>query len=366
MEDQVEKKEYSMNQVEKVSKRKYSIGYYIRTCIHLIVICCLVYFSCFFKDQAIRTGDYFHSLRLSEKKSLNVSDIERYKKEVNEAIDDYTLAISNAISEYTIQTQAYIKDGAVTMRYRIPDAVEPYTTFKGVKSVVFAMVSDSFNDGNKLSELISDNLDSTIIAPMKNTISLCNEQEMILHSKIEDSCHRLAKQLDISVSELCQSNTNAQLYVFSEAEIMEIFSKAYGANIEMAYQQGLQLAILGTVELAFARSTIVALRNISIRFCQKVAAKTAITLGLPLIDGPLPIGDAIAVISAGFTIWDIFRIKRTMPHELAMALEGCVNDFEVQAYEATQEQAIAIGNQYLSNITNIQGRAFEILPQKYR
>lgn len=366
MDNHGDKKEISKTQVEKPAQKRPSTGYYIRTCIHLIIICCLVYFSCSFKNRIARSGDYFRGLMSLEKQSINVNDIKRYKSEVNKAIDDYTLAISNAVSEYTTQTQAYIKDGTVTMRYRIPDAVEPYSTFKGVKSVVYAMASDSLNGGDKLSKLISENLDSPIITPMKNTISLCNEQEMILHSKVEDSCYRLAEQLDISVNELCQSNTNAQIYAFSEAEIMEFFSKTYSESVELSYQYGMQLAILGTVELAFAKSTLIALRNIASKFCQKVTAKTAITLGLPLIDGPLPIGDAIAVISAGFTLWDIYRIKKTMPYELARALAGCVNDFEVQAYEATQEQAIAIGNQYLSNITNIQGRAFEILPKKYR
>jgi hypothetical protein len=78
-------------------------------------------------------------------------------------------------------------------------------------------------------------------------------------------------------------------------------------------------------EVAFARSTFAAVRELVLILGGKAVAKGGITIALPFVDGPIPVGDILAVGGAAWTAWDIHKLARVLPDAIENQLRATVD-----------------------------------------
>jgi hypothetical protein len=113
-------------------------------------------------------------------------------------------------------------------------------------------------------------------------------------------------------------------------------AQTYGALRKMPLKAGL-VAAETAIEAATIRSTIASARNLALRYGGKAIAKGATAAAAPAADGPLPIGDAIAVFFAAWTAYDIYDLTGVLPREIEKSLKGTVNALQTQTIDAVSD-----------------------------
>lgn len=120
--------------------------------------------------------------------------------------------------------------------------------------------------------------------------------------------------------------------------LRENMARTYGALRGMPLKAGLVAAEVA-IEAACIKTTVSAVRNLALRFGGKAIAKGAASAVAPAADGPLPIGDIIAVGGALWTAWDIYDLVDVLPKEIENSLKGTVDSLQAQTIEAVSNAA---------------------------
>ncbi len=115
-----------------------------------------------------------------------------------------------------------------------------------------------------------------------------------------------------------------------------------------------ETAVGVALEAAFARSTYAAVRKLVTILGGKAVGKGAITVALPFVDGPIPVGDILAVGGAAWTAWDVHKLARVLPDAIENQLRATVDQtqrdtlaeaarFAREAHDACVASAVELG-----------------------
>ena len=107
-------------------------------------------------------------------------------------------------------------------------------------------------------------------------------------------------------------------------------------------------------EAAFAKSTYAAARELVMILGGKAVAKGGLTIALPFVDGPIPVGDILAVGGAAWTAWDVHKLARVLPDAIENQLRATVDQtqrdtlaeaarFAKEAHDACAVSAVELG-----------------------
>lgn len=107
-------------------------------------------------------------------------------------------------------------------------------------------------------------------------------------------------------------------------------------------------------EAAFAKSTYAAARELVLILGGKAVAKGGLTVALPFVDGPIPVGDILAVGGAAWTAWDVHKLARVLPDAIENQLRATVDQtqrdtlaeaarFAREAHDACVASAVELG-----------------------
>ena len=89
------------------------------------------------------------------------------------------------------------------------------------------------------------------------------------------------------------------------------------------------------VEALFIKNVLRALS----RICGKLAVKAAVSSTLPATDGPLPVGDFLALGGFAWCVYDIYNVQAVLPGELRSTLRRAVTDYHSNIRSETLKHA---------------------------
>ena len=102
------------------------------------------------------------------------------------------------------------------------------------------------------------------------------------------------------------------------------------------------------IEAAFFRQTLQALMNIS----GKIVTKLSVSLAGAIADGPLPIGDCLAVIGVVWSSYDIYRVANILPKKLRTSIQKSITDYARESRKNALKTAERALEMYIKSSEN--------------
>ena len=279
------------------------------------------------------------------------AELSRYRKEVEEVLADYDREVGAAAEAFRRRLENG-RTGFAEARAAIPDAVKPYGTFKKNRKVVTAVVKDKIRNKNRVEELIRADFMGPVFEPALAGAGRMEAAYDTLLADMEKARREACGRLTVSAGKvrgLPNGKTLEKRLSARSGEVARAAAKALGT----AAGAGVAVGVAGTLELAFIRSTTRAVVNI----CAKAAAKGTASAAAPAADGPLPIGDVIAVAGFAWTAWDIYHLTHVMPRKLRKGLADSVDSMEDATLTDVKGRAKAAINAYRAETNEMRNAA---------
>ena len=262
------------------------------------------------------------------------SEIRRYNDAVSAALDRHLDRLDKIAGEFEEGLRRKGPNRFDGVRSAIPGIRKSFASFGAMKGVVVDGALDKAFGGERLQERFNAALDKPFMQP-------CARAGQSLIADYETFAARMAAEDAAFREELAAAHGELPEDVrvdFPIETLRENIAQTYGALRGMPLKAGLVAAEVA-IEAACIKTTVSAVRNLALRFGGKAIAKGAASAVAPAADGPLPIGDIIAVGGAIWTACDIYDLADVLPKEIEKSLKGTVDSLQTQTIEAVSNAA---------------------------
>ena len=287
--------------------------------------------------------------------SARAEEIVRYRKDVEAVLADYDREVARAAEDFRKRFNEG-RAGFAAVRSRLPGVVKEYRQFGKVKDVVVAVATDKVRKTNHLGELVEADFMVPVFTPALEAAGKMDGAYAALRSDLEQSREKAVQRLEIAARNLPGAPIAHDL-MKTLNERTEKVVKGVQSAISTVAEGGMAIGVAGGLELAFIASTARSITTI----CTRVAAKATASAAAPAADGPLPIGDIIAVAGLAWTAYDIRELTHTMPRKLQTALEQSVDGIEADAIAGTKDPAKRVIGIYKAETAEMRRAAYAAL-----
>ena len=262
------------------------------------------------------------------------AEIRRYNDAVSDALDRHLERLDKIVGDFEkgLRTKGPHRFDGV--RAAIPGIRKSFSSFGAMKDVVVDGALDKAFGGDRLQNRFNAALDKPFMQP-------CARAGQSLVADYETFAARMAAEDAAFREELASAHGLLPKDVRVDFPIETLrtqMAQTYGALRGMPLKAGLVAAEVA-IEAATARTTVRAIRNLAVRLGGKAIAKGAASAVAPAADGPLPIGDILAIGGALWTAWDIYDLVDVLPKEIENSLKGTVDSLQAQTVEAVSNAA---------------------------
>ena len=238
---------------------------------------------------------------------------QKVKKQLKDHTQRYQQKNEELLNEFLNKLPTVAEAEFQAAENNVVPFVKQSTKFTFSCKLMYRLAKDKFSKTNTATELLAPVITKHFAEPLAAAqIAMQNElQNFMLRVQENDNQYR-AGLTELTKSEVFQKSefaANRALIQRFEQLNSEI-SKFAVAKVTTAVATGMEIILI--------RSTFNAIRSMLVRCGSRLAASAGLAGGAAVIDGPLPIGDAIgAVIIVGGTVWtmyDICKVFFTMPN----------------------------------------------------
>lgn len=200
----------------------------------------------------------------------------------------------------------------------IDGTVEIFSSVKTVGYLVYLLAYDKVKDTNTARDYMTEQLTPKIITPcMKGNAAVRECLGKFFHG-LQENDNEFRAALAQKLAAMPQSGARSK----ADERFMQNLVKTQEQIITLATTK--IATIVGVTIEAFCWKQI---RDALIRLLGETVIKAAASVGIAVADGPLPIGDIIAI---GGLIWcgyDIYQATKAIPDELRAILNKTVDSF---------------------------------------
>lgn len=217
------------------------------------------------------------------------------------------------------------------VRASVPRVADKFGTFSKCAALVKAIVCDKLGGGNQTANEINSDLEADYYRGLyaaNDAVARClgrlkenlEQESREFRAEIEKELASGQSLGDEEYRKLLESCGDRV-----EAVKRDLFSAQLDAGISMA------------IEAICVRQTVKTVGCILGRAAARQAGTMAAGAGAACVDGPLPVGDIIAIVSiagcTAWTGWDVYKATTILPRELSGTLVDAVNNCERQCRE---------------------------------
>ena len=199
-----------------------------------------------------------------------------------------------------------------------------FSSFKTVFHLVGLMACDKVSSTRRTQEFIAEHL-------KKHLVESCVAGGYAYQECLQNFLHRLQEKELLFKVRLVQKMKQIPPSPHSVSTL-----KAFAADLQKTdalRRKPHQLEI--PVEALFIKNVLRALS----RICGKLAVKAAVCSTLPAADGPLPVGDFLALGGFAWCVYDIYNVQAVLPGELRSTLRRAVADYHSNIRSETLKHA---------------------------
>ena len=262
------------------------------------------------------------------------ADIQRYNAAVAAALERHLHRIDELHGQFQEGLRRSGPSRFQSARAAIPGIRKSFASVKAMTGVVKDGAMDKVRGGDRLQRRFNAALDGPFVRP-------CARAGQSLIANYETFAAQLAAEDAAFREELSAAHGNLPSAVRAEFPVETLHAtmvRTYGALRAMPLKAGL-VAAETAIEMATIRSTVAAVRGLALRFGGKAIGKGAASAAAPFVDGPVPIGDVVAVGGALWTLYDIRELTKVLPREIEKSLKASVDALQTQTIHAVSDAA---------------------------
>lgn len=250
---------------------------------------------------------------------------------VAEICEKYDDAVERHLNAFRADVDATAKEHFGRVRSNVPCVAAKFGTISKCAALVKSITLDKMKDGKRTENEIKNSLEADYYRDLyaaSDAVAGCLDR---LRGNLGQDTKVLREELERKlVSEGLQGEEEYK-------ELLEVCeTRINAAKSELSLSQ-LDAGIAVAIETICIRHTV----SVVARILGKAAARQAGTMvagvGAAAVDGPLPVGDAIAAISiagcTAWTCWDVYKATKVIPKKLSQTLYSTVDECERQCRE---------------------------------
>ncbi len=278
--------------------------------------------------------------------------LEKFKEKIKLLKAGYDQENAAALALFESEMDVVGKDDFQQAYKNITPTVRFFAKFKSCGYLIYAMARDRIKDSTTAQEFVCKQIEKPIVNPcIAGAAKIESSLKNFIH-KLEENNNRFSSECLDELKLLSDDRSNFAV----GKKFIEDLGEFNTSVLELAEATG--WTALGVVfEAIFWKQTLKAI----LRFAGKTVAKVAGSAAAPFLDGPLPIGDIIAIVGFGWCAWDIYSISKIMPEKMSGCLQKAINSFETD----TRKEALSIGRKaYHKNISIMNETSMKIMEMK--
>lgn len=283
--------------------------------------------------------------RKSEKKK-----IERRERVMAELKTGYLSSVKRLHENFRKEVAGIAQSEFAGARASIPAVADKFGGFSRCKDLFKDMVIDKIKGGNRVEKSINADLERDYYNSLyaaRDKVVACLE-DLVLNLDAVRKEYRFSMEKELA------------LECLPSDESYEKHLKEYSAKIEekkLALKSAQNVAAITTaIEALLVRQTVAAAFRLLERAVVRQVAALGTGAAAAIVDGPLPIGDAIggliAIGGLGFAAHDIYKATKVLPTELRKALTETTDACEKECLR----EVLDLGQKVLSAYSSLAGK----------
>ena len=252
----------------------------------------------------------------TQEQEIDLSKNDVFQKEKNELLAKYDAKnknlIADAKSKIDVELNAYLRDGNAG----IDKLLAKLSLFNELTKLCYLQACDKIKGTNKADVFIAEYFNRYVGTVIINAHKTCDNILM----QLEDELKRNNTELQIELGELAKKHNGKCPRI--DLEKINASTKNF---IVQSKKLSLNFGVTATsvaLETIYIKTTISAVKKLT----AKVVAKMGVSAAVAVADGPLPIGDIIAVFGAGWLAWDIYDLTYALPKKIKGDLKKNLKD----------------------------------------
>ncbi|MBE6379140.1 MAG: hypothetical protein E7051_10065 [Lentisphaerae bacterium] len=252
----------------------------------------------------------------------SIEKIQKFQKHVKDLRSQYGQKNLEALARFENKIAEIGKVDFQQARANVSPTVKQFAEFKNCGILIFLMARDKVSKTETAQEFINGKIEQSILKPC------CT------------GAGKMQEELQNFILELQENNNNFSSACLNEIKALPDGTFEYDARktfVNGMYEfEGLvtDMAVSKTLTTAGVALEVILWRqtfNAIMRLAGKTIAKMGVSAAAVVADGPLPIGDILAVAGAAWCVYDVYNICKVLPEEMALclntAIDSCENNY---------------------------------------
>ena len=199
----------------------------------------------------------------------------------------------------------------------VPDTVARFGEFGTCGSLICAMARDRIRHTTDTQKLLMELLGESIVAPCRSGGSKAAETLNDCLHRLRENDNRFRAELALELDAPPRGIDDPAAWKKFRNDLGNVASQAISLSLETG-----GAAVSAIIEAAVIRQTAAAVAKLAAPAIAKVVGSSV----APVADGPLPVGDIIAVLGFAWSVYDIHRVTEVLPPRLEEALRAAIAD----------------------------------------
>lgn len=216
----------------------------------------------------------------------------------------------------------------------VPEVADEMTSMKWCAKLCIRLVKDQVEGTQKATELIQEPLNDKIIFHLSRGAESQWDALATFVARLQENDN----QYRAGVQELLAEAT----FDLPEQQNLEEFhdniNKIHSRITSLAMNKAITAAATA-IEVATLKITYKCFVKVAGSVAAKVASKLGIGAIIAAADGPLPIGDLVTVVLAGWTLYDIYDVSVALPREFTAQLNTLVRNSQADVQQEILQHA---------------------------
>ncbi len=225
---------------------------------------------------------------------------------------------TNALESFELEINRVITSHKPHLMIAADKAAKKAAEFESSLTLVSYLAWDKINNTSKAEEHLNLTINPIIKPAVDMLSSNINTAIDIFQSDLRHSTLLLAKDLDgLDLPEKSQL-IQVEIQNISQAEFEQSLSNlgfnVAGIGVAFSYNA----VSLPRIDKLIRKKA----KSIALRLFGRQVIKIAASAAIAIADGPLPIGDILAIIGFGWTVYDIYQSKKEFEAELRTSISN--------------------------------------------
>lgn len=296
-----------------------------------VAIAAILALLCFFLASTHGCiGKWFGGENDTRKYKPSVEKIREFQRNVKSLRSQYGQKNLEALARFENKIAEIGKSDFQQARANVAPTVKYFGEFKNCGTLIFLMARDKVSKTETAQEFINAQIDDSILRP-------CSIGTGKMQEALQNFIHELQENNN-NFSSACLNQIKALPDGTFDYDANRTFLNGmsdFQSQIEdMAISKSLT-AVGTAVEIMLWKQTF----NVIMRLAGKTAAKMGASAAAIAIDGPLPIGDILALVGAAWCAYDIYNVCKVLPEEMALSLNSAIDSYENNYRQETLAKA---------------------------